>query len=72
MLGELETLIRINTVLNIVPLVVLAGVTRIFVRQRQLGEEVTSSKKDIEVLQALRIEDRKLIERLLDSRERID
>jgi len=71
MLEELETLTRINTVLNVVPLIVLAGVTRIFVRQRQLGEEVIECKKKISVLEKLRDEDAKKIERLQDFQERI-
>ncbi len=66
MVEQFETLLKINTVLSVVPLFVLAGITRIFVRQRQLGEELTQCKKEIAVLQSQRKDDIIKIERLQD------
>jgi len=71
MVEQFETLLKINTVLSVVPLFVLAGITRIFVRQRQLGEEVTECKKEIAVLKAQREEDRTKIQRLQDIQNHI-
>jgi len=71
MVEQFETLLRINTVLSVVPLFVLAGVTRIFVRQRQLGDELIECKEKISVLEKLREEDKEDIGRLQDFQERM-
>jgi len=71
MVEQFETLLKINTVLSVVPLFVLAGITRIFVRQRQLGEELIECKTEIAVLKAQREEDRTKIQRLQDFQNHI-
>jgi len=75
MVQELETLLRINTVLQIVPFFVMAGVTRLMMRQRQSHEDLKKAQEDIAVLKAQREEDCSKIDRLQDlhnRRERMD
>jgi len=75
MLEELETLLKINTVLQVVPFFVMGGVTRLLARQRQTHDDLKKAQEDIAVLKAQRDEDCTKIERLQDihnRRERID
>jgi len=75
MVEELETLLRINTVLQVVPFFVMAGVTRLIARQRQTHEDLKKTQEDIAVLKAQREEDCSKIDRLQaihNRRERID
>jgi len=52
MMEELETLLRINTVLSMVPILVGVGVTRILARQRQMREDLDEVRKEAAVLEA--------------------
>jgi len=52
MMEELETLLRINTVLSMVPILVGVGVTRILARQRQMREDLDGVRKETAVLEA--------------------
>jgi len=58
MIEELETLLKVNTVLSLVPLLVGVGVTRILARQRQMREDLDQVRKEAAVLDA-RAEDTK-------------
>ena len=71
MVEDLTTLLRINTVLAVVPIIVGVGVTRILTRQAQDRKNITECKEKISVLEKLREEDTKKIERLQDFQERI-
>jgi len=50
--ADLKTLLQINTVLAVVPIVVGVGVTRILARQRQQREDLEKVKKDSAVVNA--------------------
>jgi len=61
MMAELETLLRVNTVLATVPIFVGIGVTRILARQRQYREEMEKVKQENAIF----------IVEMIDARERI-
>jgi len=48
--ADLKTLLQINTVLAVVPIIVGVGVTRILARQRQQREDLERVKKESAVV----------------------
>jgi len=60
MLGELDTLLKINTALGIVPVLVFLNLTRLLARVKQMGEDVESLKRTRDVH----------IEQIKESKER--